>query len=120
MTSTVYMAIPSWMMSNGFRNDDLLFNEIGYIWTINIASNVIWNKLFYSYGFLVSAVDILIMLSTGLYMLVKVSRAHLNKFECFCIYGGISIYTGWVGHSGHYSQSQLRCQRHGVELRKRP
>ena len=96
MTTTIYQAIPIWMLPRGFRNDDLIFNQIGYVWTINIFSNLIWNKLFYGLGFYVSAIDILVMLSTALYMLVKVSRSHLNKIECVTLYFGISIYAGWV------------------------
>ena len=96
MASTIYQAIPSWMLKQGYRNDDLFFNQIGYVWTLNICSNLIWNKLFYGCWFLISAADILVMLSSGLYMLVKISRSHLNIVECICFYGGVSIYTGWV------------------------
>lgn len=94
----IYQAIPHQCIKS--RNDDLIFNEIGYVFSVNMLLNGLWLMIFTRYNltaFFISCIDIVGLLVTCLYMMMVVARAkYLNTFEVISAYTGFSMYAGWV------------------------
>lgn len=99
----VYQAFPSDMFPS--RNDDLIFNQIGWLFSINMCLQVIWLPSFMSdtaIGFIVSEIVIAAMLGTALMMAMAAVEATNNselKYDpvsLISIRGGMSIYAGWL------------------------
>ena len=81
------------------RNDHLIFNEIGYLFSFNMIFNAMWLAIFQQYNlsaFFVSAVDIIALLVTCLMIMMKAQRNTTNFFETIGIYVAFSMYSGWV------------------------
>ena len=97
-TFAVYQALPSsWVPE---RNDQLIFEDIGYVFITNVVLNMCWFSIFKantSTGFLASTFIIIGMLSTAVIMMMKTSRAEsLNSCEYISMMIGFSIYAGWL------------------------
>jgi len=81
------------------RNDDLIYNYLAWGWIINMVSQWIWYPTFSSFtgwGFIISTIDILVMIGSALYMEFMSNRAEVNWAEWLFIRGGLSIYCGWL------------------------
>lgn len=96
---TVYQALPgSWgFMKN--RNEDFIFNQVGYLWSINMILNAIWLPTFQSnstVGFIFAQIIIIPMLVTALIMGKRAVNAKLNWAEMIGFRFGMSIYSGWL------------------------
>jgi translocator protein len=94
---TVYQALPANWVEN--RNDDLIYNYLAWGWLINMVSQWIWFPTFSSntgWGFIISSIDILVMIGSALYMEFMSNRAEVNWAEWIFIRGGLSIYCGWL------------------------
>lgn len=67
MIFVVYQALPPDMVPD--RNDDLIFNQIGWLFPINMIWNALWLPTFQSFntvGFVLSEVLIVGMLLTAI------------------------------------------------------
>jgi len=97
---TVYQALPEVMYDWAVdRNDDLIFNQISFVFTINMIALSAWQYIFLTNsipGMILSLLDILIILSTGIYMMYLSLRATNNWMELIAIRTGLSIYCGWI------------------------
>jgi len=66
----IYQALPNaWVPS---RNNELIFGQIGYTFTINMIANGIWLVIFMTntnVGFAVGIVDIVVMVLTQIYIM---------------------------------------------------
>jgi len=81
------------------RNDKLIFEDIGYLFFINILLNGAWLIFFgtnCAAGFTVAMIDITFMLITCFMMMRKSVRAKVNTIEFIGMRCGFSMYTGWV------------------------
>ena len=92
-----YQALPgSWVPS---RNDELIFEDIGYNFIVNIILNQLWIVIF-SFGnlpaFVLSLLEIIWLLVNTLYIMMKTLRTEVNVFEWISIRAGFSIYSGWL------------------------
>jgi len=68
---TIYQAIPSEWVPD--RNDELIFEDIGYVFISNMLCNGAWLVLFQTnnvYGMMAALVDIIYMLSSNLYIMM--------------------------------------------------
>ena len=93
----VYQALPDAWIDN--RNNDLIFNYMSYAWLINMATQVVWAPFFRSetgWGYVISAIAILLMLASSLAMMVISTRMEVNGWEWTFIRGGFSVYSGWL------------------------
>lgn len=93
----VYQALPgSWVPS---RNDELIFEDIGYNFIVNIILNQLWIVIF-SFStlpaFIASLLEIVWLLASTLFMMMKSTRASVNIWEWICLRAGMSIYSGWL------------------------
>ena len=82
-----------------YRNDDLIFNKIGYWFSANMLFNALWLTIFTKYNltaFFVAAADIVALLVTAFVMMMMISRAHQKNFFEIIAYVAFSMYSGWV------------------------
>lgn len=93
----VYQALPdSWVPE---RNDELIFGKISYAFMVNMLMNAFWLVIFQTntiWGFILSFLQIVVILGTNLYMMMMSTRSETNWVEWISIRGGFSIYSGWV------------------------
>jgi benzodiazapine receptor len=93
----VYQALPQkWA---GSRNNKLIFEEIGWIFSVNMVCNALWLVVFMtntSTSFALAWVLIVGILATDMYILWKALRAKINVIEFIVLRIGFSIYSGWV------------------------
>jgi benzodiazapine receptor len=93
----VYQAVPC---DTRIRNDDLIFNKIGYVFSINMFFNGMWLLIFNQYSlaaFYLSCAVIFILLGTSFYMMAVITRTKMaNFFEIIGLYVGFSMYAGWI------------------------
>jgi len=79
---------------------DVIYNQVGYMFTINMLANAFWLFLFGHdessyFGF--ALLDIILMLVTAVSTLNISTHSHLNNwYENIFFRGGMSIYAGWV------------------------
>ena len=81
------------------RNNKLIFGDIKYVFAINMIGNGIWLVVFMtngSVGFGFAALDIIAMLATQVYIMMKSTRAKVNAIEVISLRVGFTIYSGWV------------------------
>jgi hypothetical protein len=82
------------------RNDQLIFTDIGFVFVINMVLNALWVFIYLSnstLGFTLSFIEILLLLSSCFFMMMKTSRGgDLNWTEFISMKVGFSIYAGWV------------------------
>lgn len=94
----IYQAIPGYCIKS--RNDDLIFNQIGYVFALNMLFNGMWLMIFTQYNltaFYVSCIDILLLLATSIYIMYFTGREVMANFvEFIGLYVGFSMYAGWV------------------------
>jgi hypothetical protein len=93
----IYQALPaSWVPS---RNDELIFEDIGYNFVVNIIMNQLWIVIF-SFStlpaFILSLIEIIGLLASTVYMMMKSTRTSVNIWEWICLRAGMSIYSGWL------------------------
>lgn len=94
---TIYQAIPSEWVPD--RNDELIFEKIGYVFMGNMLGNATWLILFQTnnmYGQMAALVDIIGMLASNVYIMMQSTRTNVDLFELISLRGGFSIYSGWV------------------------
>ena len=94
---TVYSALPSAWVPN--RNDQLIYNDIGYVFFVNMIINGVWLLIFQTYsgaGMILGLIDIAWMLATKIYIMMVSDRTSVNVTEWIGLRGGFSIYSGWV------------------------
>ena len=93
----VYQALPSSSVEK--RNDKLIYEDIGYLFAINMVCNGMWLVSFMQNTVLAFAIAFLFMAGievTCLMIYYKANRAKLNTIEFFCIRICFSLYSGWV------------------------
>ena len=94
----IYAVLPaSWVAT---RNDDLIFNQIGWWFPANMILNGIWLPTFQSnttFGFIFAFIIICAMLTTTLVMAKRACNAELEVIEIICLRSAMSIYSGWLG-----------------------
>ena len=94
----IYQALPSSWVPD--RNDQLIFGDIGFVFFANVFLNALWLPIFKGNTptrFILSAIDLSLVLCTCVYMMMKTSRADsLNLWEYISMQIGFSIYSGWV------------------------
>jgi len=94
----IYAVLPaSWVAT---RNDDLIFNQIGWWFPANMILNGIWLPTFQSntrLGFIFGFIIIIALEVTALVMEQKACAAELNVMEIIFLRCAMSIYAGWVG-----------------------
>jgi len=81
------------------RNNKLIYNQMGYLFAWNFASNSAWLILFSqncSWAFGLALVVICVMLYTAIQISRLSVRTKVNKIEAITIRGGFSIYSGWL------------------------
>jgi hypothetical protein len=92
-----YQALPNeWVP---FRNNDLIFNQITFVFAFNCLVNSAWLPIFQSnttWGFIVGLVFIAAILASDLYMMVVAGRAPVNWIEVITVRAPFSVYSGWV------------------------
>jgi hypothetical protein len=96
-TFVVYQALPADWVSD--RNDTLIFEDIGYHFFYNMLINSIWLVLFQTntvWGFALGLIDIIAMLTSNVFMMMKSTSANVKTTEWISMRGGFSIYSGWV------------------------
>ena len=94
----VYQALPSETVPD--RNDKLIFEEIGPNFVINMLIQTIWLFLFplnTAYGFVLSFIDIVLLLGQNIYMMMKTSETSVNLTEFISLRVMMTIYAGWIG-----------------------
>jgi len=93
----VYQALPDkWVPS---RNNELIFGQIKYVFFVNMIMNGLWLVIFLQntgVSMAFGTLDILAMVATQVYMLMKITRAKCNMVEIITLRIGFSLYTGWV------------------------
>jgi len=93
----IYSALPDeWVPS---RNNTLVYDDIGYLYVLNMFINAIWLFLFpldNAFGFVAGLIDIAVMLTTNFMILQKSLKSSVNWIEWITLRGGYSIYSGWV------------------------
>ena len=96
-TFMIYQALPSdWVPD---RHDSFIFGDLSYHFAVNMVINGLWLCLFMTdttWGFALGLVDIIAMLSSNIWILIKASSTELNMIEAISLRGGFSIYSGWV------------------------
>ena len=93
----IYQAIPSEWVPD--RNDELIFEDIGYVFMANMMGNAAWLIMFQTnnlYGQIAALFDICGMLASNLYIMMQSTRTNVDIFELISLRGGFSIYSGWV------------------------
>lgn len=94
---TVYQALPdAWVPG---RNNDLIYGKISWAFMVNMLMNAFWLVIFQTntvWGFVVSFLQIAVILGTNLYIMMQSTRNETNWIEWIAIRGGFSIYSGWV------------------------
>lgn len=94
---TVYQALPKSMATS--RNDDLIFNKIGYWYIVNMVFNGLWLVIFMRnqmWSFVLGCMVIIGLLATCVHILMLTLKNQTNLFEMFVMRVGFSIYSGWV------------------------
>ena len=93
----VFQALPNkWVPS---RNNELIFGQIKYVFAINMIGNGAWLIIFMTNstaGFVLSLLDIIMMLATQVFIMGKSTRAKVNVVEFISLRCGFTNYTGWV------------------------
>ena len=94
---TVYQALPEKWAAN--RNNDLIYNKIGYIYPVNLILNGLWLVVFgqnavWSFG--VGLAVIIGMLVTQIYVMRLTTRNKVNTWEFILLRCGFTVYSGWV------------------------
>ena len=93
----VYQSLPSELVPD--RNNELIFDKIGWLWAINMVANIFWVPLFQlntTTGFFLSQLVISVLLSTALLISKEVNAAELNWIETIGLKWGSSLYSGWL------------------------
>lgn len=93
----VYMVLPcSWVP---LRNNDLIFGQIGYLFSINMLTQgawlIVWLKGTPTAMLIAGAINFY-MLSNGLVILQYAMYANLSMYEIISLRAGFSLYCGWV------------------------
>lgn len=81
------------------RNNDLVYNQIGYTFFANMMINGVWLFLFQTntvWGFALALIDIFAMLFSNLHIMSLSTHDSVNVYEWIGLRGGFSIYSGWV------------------------
>jgi tryptophan-rich sensory protein len=81
------------------RNDDLIFNKIGYWYFANMIFNAFWLIVFLQnrlWSMILGTIIIFCLLGTCCNILVMSLKEPLGLIEMIVIRGGFSIYSGWV------------------------
>ena len=97
MFFTVYQVLPDETTID--RNNDFFFNEIGWLWGINMTACIFWWFTFLApsnFGIVTSVLFISVMLGTALVMSKRAMTAELNWSEWISFRCGMSIYAGWL------------------------
>jgi hypothetical protein len=94
---TVYQGLPQeWVPA---RNNELIFDQIGYVFAANCILNASWLMIFQTgtmTGFIVSLIDMLALLVTCLFIMTRCTRYNVNTMEAISMRIGFSLYAGWV------------------------
>jgi len=93
----VYQLLPGHLVKN--RNDDLIYNKIGYLMALNLASMALWMSVQQSddkYAIGMSYAFMICMLFTTFWIMQAANRAKLNMIEIVLIRVGFSLYAGWI------------------------
>ena len=110
----IYQALPADMVPN--RPDDLIFNQIGYYFMINMVLNGVWIQVFTlgtNVGYLLSIVIIAVMLLSTLDMAMTTLDAMSNGelddtlVARISLRGGMSIYAGWLTAANIIAGAQM-------------
>ena len=94
---TVYQALPTRCVPS--RNDQLIFGDLNYLFATNMVTNGIWLPIFQldsKVGFVIALLVIVVVISSAVYMMRKVTRARVNAWEFVSLRLGLSIYSGWL------------------------
>ena len=96
---TVYQALPASSVPD--RNDEFIYDTIGFLWMINMIANALWIPVFClntTLGFLGGEIIIIVMLGTALLMSkeANIVSSELNWTETIGIKWGTSLYSGWL------------------------
>ena len=81
------------------RNNVLIVNKIGYVYSINLILNALWLLIFgqnAAWSFGLALVVISSMTATQAYIMRQTVRTKVNAFEFVVLRCGFTIYTGWV------------------------
>jgi len=93
----VYQALPASVATG--RNDDLIFNKIGWLLPVNFLLNAVWLFVFMTNckaGFVVGNFVIVGLLVTCDMVLYQQSYVSLTVIEFISLRCGVSLYAGWV------------------------
>jgi hypothetical protein len=93
----LYQTLPSDWVAD--RNGELIFNAIGYAFLINMFAQIIWFPFFAvetSWGYIISSIDIVVMLVSAIYMMMESTRTEVNGWEWAFIRAGMTIYSGFL------------------------
>lgn len=93
----IYSSIPIKYVPN--RNDDMIFNQMKWMPSINMFINGAWMYVFTTNtiaGFIISMFIIFIMLYTDLKCMVIAGKNKKTKFEYISVWVPWSLYSGWV------------------------
>lgn len=94
---SVYQLLPGNLVKT--RNNDLVFNQIGYLVAINFLSQVLWMSIQQEnnkYAIGLAHFFMIVMLFTCFWIMQAANRAKLNWIEMVVIRGGFSLYAGWI------------------------
>ena len=98
---SLYTLIPSKYIPS--RNNDLVFNKIGFCVALCLFANTTWNVIFIraldpeqENGIALSTIYLLLALVLAAYSMVEVSRAKLTWLETLTVKFAVSITTGWL------------------------
>jgi len=94
---TVYQALPDSVVPS--RNNELVYEKIGYIFFANMLINALWLIFFGTatiWGFSLGLIDIIAMLLTNLYIMKLSTTNSVNIWEGIGLRAGFSLYAGWV------------------------
>jgi len=97
MLFTIYQALPKrWVPS---RNDKLIFEDIGYLYIVNLTFNGLWLIVF-SFNtektFFISTLPMFLILYTCIMIMLASTKENVNVFEFICLRTSMSVYAGWV------------------------
>ena len=93
----IYQALPAdWVPD---RNDTFIFDELSWHFAANMIINGLWLCLFMTdttWGFALGLLDIIAMLTSNIWVMLKATSTQLNLVETLSLRGGFTVYAGWV------------------------
>lgn len=93
----IYQALPSeWMI---YRSDDMIYNQMNLMFALNMIATATWLPMYQMntlWGFIVSWVIMLFILTTDLSMMVISMRNEVWWLEVFLVRVPLSMYAGWI------------------------